>query len=373
MRGFKSVELFFRRFLVRALKLVVKRKRPLPPDLDFNRCKFLFVRQDRIGDVLISTPVFASLKKHYPDARLDILLGMHNSFMLGNDPLIRKRWIYRKKDIDAIIAVLLSIRKEKYDFAVDMMDNPSTTGTILCLLVGARWNVGIMKENSYVYDIAVPRHSRKDAHIVDRTAQLLLAFEIEPGIEKLGIRYSVTPEAETFANQFIIENNLVHRTLIGINISAGAPARFWGIDNFRKLISAIAEKHPQLSSIVLFSPADMQRAHMIVESERNVWLSPITGTFDQFAALLKKTSVLVSPDTSAIHLASAFGIPSVILVHQDQRIWEPYNVAYEAVVTEINDLATIPFDAVASAFERMLKRIQSSTAAIDGGLFNNKF
>jgi ADP-heptose:LPS heptosyltransferase len=365
MQKIKSIEIFVRRLLIRALKLVVRRGKALPSGIDFNRCKILFLRPDRIGDVLISTPVFSSLKEHYPNARLDILLGMKNSFMLENDPLLCKRWIYRKKNIGAIIAVLLSIRKEKYDFTVDMMDNPSATGTLLCLLAGARWNIGLVKENSYVYDIAVPRPSRKDAHIVDRTAQLLVAFGIEPGNEKLRIRYSITPEEEAFANQFLIDNHLMHRTLIGINISAGAPARFWGIDNFRKLVSTIAEKHPQLRSLVLFKPDDMQRAHAIAASNRNVWLSPITTTFNQFAALLKKTSLLVSPDTSAIHLASAFGIPSIILVHKDQRIWEPYNVAYEALVTEINDLATIPFDAVASALDRMLKQLKQVIAFDD--------
>ena len=277
--------------------------------------------------------------------------------MLENDPLIGKRWIYRKKNFGAIITVLLSIRKEKYDFAVDMMDNTSTTGTILCLLVGARRNVGLMKEHSFAYDIAVSRPLRKDSHIVDRTAQLLLAFGIEPSAEKLRIRYSVTPEAETFANRFLIDNHLDRQPIIGINISAGSPARFWGIENFRKLINHIAEKHPRLRMIVLFKPDDRQQAHTIAESNRNVWLSPITATFDHFAALLRKTSLLVSPDTAAIHLASAFDIPTVILVHKDQRIWEPYNVPYESLVTDINDLTTIPFDAVASAFERMLKHI----------------
>ena len=63
---------------------------------------------------------------------------------------------------------------------VDMIDNPSVTSTILCLLFGAKWNVGIDKDNNYVYDISVPMLSRRETHIVDRIAQLLVPFHIDP-------------------------------------------------------------------------------------------------------------------------------------------------------------------------------------------------
>jgi ADP-heptose:LPS heptosyltransferase len=299
--------------------------------------------------------VFASLKDHYPAARIDVLLGMHNSFMLENDPAIGKRWIYRKKNIRAIVGAIASIRRERYDFVIDMMDNSSVTGTILSLLCDARRNVGLVKDNGFAYDISVPRHSRADSHIVDRTARLLAAFGIDPEREQLRIRYSVPAEAEIFASRFFLENHLDPKAVVGVNISAGSSARFWGTDNFRWLIAAITEKYPNLKVIVLFRPDDADHARAIAASHGNVLPSPLTGTFDQFAALINKTSFLVSPDTSAIHLASAFDIPTVILVHKDQRIWVPYHTDFEAVVTEIS-IPAIPFDAVFSAFECLYER-----------------
>jgi ADP-heptose:LPS heptosyltransferase len=359
----KRIEILLRRFLISVLGFFVRRRNPLSNNIDFNSSKILFIRQDRIGDVLVSTPIFMSVKTHYPSAIVDVLLSENNHFVLMNDRLIRKRWIYQKK-IARVISLVRSLQKEKYDFAVDMMDNPSVTSTVLCLLTGARWNVGIAKDNNYVYDIKVPMLSRRETHIIDRIAQLLIPFHINPNTEDFFIQYFTSPESDEFAEHFLSANQLCEQTLIGINISAGGEARFWGIENYRALLSLITEKYQELFPILLYQPSDINKANKIVEGKKGVILSPLTITFDQFAAFIKKLSFLVSPDTSAIHLAAAFNIPSVVLYVQSDkslRIWEPYGTEYEVVVTDVDDLSTIPVADVQAALKKLVSRYRKQT------------
>jgi ADP-heptose:LPS heptosyltransferase len=354
----KRMEIALRRYLIFVIGIFVHRRNQLPSTFDIHSAKILFIRQDRIGDVLISTPIFASLKAHYPSAILDVLLSENNHFVLMNDALIRKRWIYQKK-IRKVISLVRSLRNEKYDFAVDMMDNPSVTSTFLCLFSGAQWNVGIAKNNNYVYDIQVPMLSRRDAHIVDRIAQLLTPFHIDPNVENLSIRYFTSPESDDFAERFLSANQLCQQPLIGINISAGGETRFWGIEKYRTLLSSITEKYPELHPILLYQPSDKEKANTIVEGLTKAVLSPLTNTFDQFAAIIKRLTFLISPDTSAIHVASAFSIPSVVLYVQSNkslRIWEPYGTDYEVVVTAVDDLSTISVAEVLSALKKLTER-----------------
>jgi len=354
----KRIELLLRRFLIFVLGFFVRRQNQPSNTLDFNSSKILFIRQDRIGDVLISTPLFSAIKTHYPSAIIDILLSENNHFVLRNDPLIRKCWIYQKK-IGKVIALVRSIRKEKYDFAVDMMDNPSVTSTILCLLFGARWNVGIAKDNNYVYDIRVPMLSRRDTHIIDRIAQLLTPFHIDPHAEKLSVRYFTSTDSDEFAERFLSAHQLGKQRLVGINISAGGAVRFWGVENYRTLLSFLREKYPRLFPILLYQPSDEEKALKIAGDVQNVIISPVTKTFDQFAAIIKRLTFLISPDTSAIHLASAFGIPSVVLYVQSDkslRIWEPYGAEHEVVVTDVDNLSTIPVTDVEAAFTKLIER-----------------
>jgi heptosyltransferase III len=354
----KRLELWFRRHLIRFLKGVIQRQKILSNTIDFNSCKFLFIRLDRIGDVLISTPLFAILKKHYPGATIDVLLSKNNYFVLENDPLIHKRWLYKKK-LGNIISFIADLRKERFDFVIDLMDNPSATSTIFCLLIHARWNVGIKKDNSFVYDITVPMLSRRDTHIIDRIAQLLTPFRIDPNTEQKTIRYFTSMESDKYADRFLLQRDMIGRALIGINISAGSKTRFWGEDNFRKLCSHIIHKYPKYTTVILYQPSDEHSARRIAETNEAIVLSPRTSSFDQFAAIMKRLSIVITPDTSAVHIASAFGIGAVVLYVQsnkDLSIWEPYGTTYESVLTEKDDLSTIPFAQVQAALDRLVER-----------------
>ena len=359
----KNLEIWFRRKLVRILGFVFSRNAAQPHGLDYNGCKFLFIRQDMIGDVLVSTPLFAMLKNRYPHAVIDVLLSAKNHFVLENDPAVRKRWIYRK-NIREIFPFLRAIRKERYDFAVDLMDNPSATSTILCLLAGARWNVGIAKENQFSYDIVVPLLSRRNTHIVERIAQLLIPFGIDPETERIAIRYHPSRESEGFADQTLDALNPGGRPVIGVNLSAGGEVRYWGTDHFIQFTRLLLTKYPEYAVLLLYKPAYFERAKTIAGSASGVLLSPVTKSFDQFAALIRRLSLLITPDTSAVHLASAFHIPAVVLYVQSDkglRIWEPYGTEYETLVTDVDDLRTIPVADVATATEKLLQRVARAT------------
>ena len=363
MEFLKPVEIGFRRFLVRLLGLLVKRSRPLPPSFDFSSKKYLFVRQDRIGDVLVSTPLIHAMKDRYPDATIDFLLSSNNHFVLSNEARVRKRWIYKKTAASAI-EILRDIRREEYDFVIDLMDNPSATSTVFCALAGGRWNVGLSKENSYTYDIRVPLLSRKDTHIIDRLAMLLTVFGINRDDLKLGVHYNVSHESKEFAATFMKEHDLHGRKLIGINISPGEGTRFWGVENYQSLIRWLRKECGDSQIMVLYQPSDKPVAETITQPFPEVLLSPETKTFDQFAALIHALWILVTPDTSAVHLAAAFSIPSVVLYVQsnkDLRIWEPYGSLSETVVTDVDDLRRISQTEVSNAVGRLIRRIGSAS------------
>ncbi|MBM4161610.1 MAG: glycosyltransferase family 9 protein [Ignavibacteria bacterium] len=362
----KSIEIAFRRVLLRLLGLIIKRGKSVPPGLDFNSVKILFVRQDRIGDVLISTPLIYALKSRYPAAVVDFLLSSNNHFVLAHEPLVRKRWVYRKSAASAL-RLIRSIRREQYDFVIDLMDNPSTTSTLICALAGGRWNVGLSKQNEYAYDVAVPLLSRKETHIVDRLAVLLTVFGISPEKEKLEVRYVPAADSRRFAQTFFQQRDLRDRFVIGLNVSPAGGVRFWGIQNFRALIQRLLGQFPELPILVLYQPRDKEQAENIAESFKRVVLSPRTDSFDQFAALVQLIGILVTPDTSAVHLAAAFHIPSVVLYVQsnkDLRIWEPYGSPSETIVTDVDDLKTIPADRVFEAVSRLIAKIDAGRARV---------
>lgn len=359
---FKNIEIAFRRLLLRFLRLIVKRSKPLPDTIDFNTCKFLFVRQDRIGDVLISTPLIYAFKNRYPKATVDFLLSANNHFVLEHEPLVRKRWIY-KKSLGGALEILFSIRNEHYDFVIDLMDNPSTTSTVICALANGTWNVGLIKENEYAYDIPVPLLSRKETHIIDRLGMLLTVFGIDPKNETFRIRYRTSGESKEFARTFFDTMGWEGKQVVGINISPTDGVRFWGIQNFQNLVGKLLAQYPHLPIVLLYAPVDKPHAEEIAKPFSTIVLSPETHSFDQFAALVEKLSLLVTPDTSVVHLAAAFQIPSVVLYVQSNkelRIWEPYGSDSETLVADVDDLKVISLESVYTAVQRMVEKFSPS-------------
>lgn len=351
----KKIERWIRRALLSSLRWMARSRKPLPFPADIGSSKILFIRQDRIGDVLISTPLFASLKKHFPHVVLDVLLSTNNHFVLANSRLVRKRWIYTKRPVSSW-KTLMGIRKERYDFVVDLMDNPSATSTVIMLLSGGQQTVGLEKENSYACDIVVPLKSRKETHIVDRIAQLLTVFGIDPELEDLRITYDVAESSEKAVGAFLQDRGLGSSPLIGLNVSAGSETRFWGIGNYRALLDRLRSEHPDASIVVLSKPSDSERAKEIANGKSGVIIAPET-TFDGFAAWIRHLSLLVTPDTSAVHLAAAFRIPSVVLYVQSNpelRIWEPYKTVSEPLISPVDDLTTITVDQVRLAVRRLV-------------------
>jgi len=359
MEILKPAELLLRRFLLRILRFVVKRGRPLPRILDCSTKKYLFVRQDRIGDVLVSTPLLHALKARYPAATVDFLLSTNNHFVLLNEALVRKRWVYEKTFASAV-KILRALRREHYDFVIDLMDNPSATSTIFCALAGGVWNVGLSKENAYSYDVVVPLLSRKETHIIDRLAMLLSVFGINPEDANLKVHYNVLAESRAFAADTFVKAGVANRRAIGINISPGEGTRFWGTENYQALIRWFQSTFHESPIFILFRPSDRAVADGIAAPFPEVILSPETRTFDQFAGLIERLWILITPDTSAVHLAAAFSIPSVVLYVQsnkDLRVWEPYGSRSESVVTDVDDLRTISIESVARAIERLTKTL----------------
>jgi ADP-heptose:LPS heptosyltransferase len=190
------------------------------------------------------------------------------------------------------------------------MDNPSVTSTFLCLF-SALAGMSELQRTTTMFMISeclcfleANSYCRSDCSIAHRRFILIPRMRIFPS------------DILHHTNQMTLQSGFFQRInwsqypLIGINISAGGEARFWGIQELSCFDFIYNRKYPELRPILLYQPSDEEKANTIVDGIKNVVLSPLTKTFDQFAAMIKKLSFLISPDTSAIHLASAFSIPS---------------------------------------------------------------
>ncbi len=327
----KRFELAGRRALVRLFRMVSPRRVPPALPIDAAGKKILMLRQDRIGDVLVSLPVVHALKAKFPTAHIDALFGSNNPFAATADPSFDTRFVYRKR-FGADIPLILALRRRRYDILIDFMDNVSTSSTLLVQLINARCAVGIEKENGYAYDVAVPRLPQGTHHIVDRLGELLRPFGIDPAATDLRLRYPLPVTAEETAGVWFAMH--ARGAMIGINVSSSGASKHWADENFIAVIEGLKTSIPAAQFVVFSTPAEQRRAHSVAESTGALVYPP--GSFDEFAAGVKRCAMLVTVDTSAVHLGAAFRVPTVgLFVHDraDLLPWVPYRTPHRAVET----------------------------------------
>lgn len=352
----KRVELWLRRRLIQGFGRPVHTVRVtephLLPGLPEN-AKILVLRQDKIGDALVSFPVIRTLHEAFPQATIDVLLGDANyAIRHALSPFIRRAWRYSKRPA-SILRLITALRAEKYDVVVDLMDNPSTTASFLVRNIRSRYAVGIDKENAAVYTHVVPLADRARVHIVERIALLLLPFGIDPARCDLSLSYPLSPEDVALARERMGQRRRPLR--LGINISGTGEQKYWGRENFIALITAIQAAHDDVETVVFASPEYEPERHAITRAGGRE--APVAAGFHEFAAMLHECDVIVTPDTSVVHLAAAWQTPCVAMfIHADRNLlpWTPYRSPHEAVCTEKPHLAFIPVADVLPAVERML-------------------
>jgi ADP-heptose:LPS heptosyltransferase len=347
-----------RRRVVRTFGALVHRRSAPPTPHDLANARILLIRQDRIGDVLVSTPLIEALRQALPGLQIDLLLSTNNVAALPGLTGIRKAWVYERTFV-SMLRLLRGLRLERYTVAVDLMDNPSATSTAFCVLSGARWTVGLEKENDYSYDVRVPLRSRREYHIIERLSPLVEPFGFKASEAERPVAYAPQTSSREGAHAVMRERGLLERRKIGVNISAGSERRYWGTERYREIVAFLSKRHPEAAILVLCKPGDRDRAGEIVEDHPSAWVVPPSSSFDAFAACVEHLDALVTPDTSVVHLASAFKIPAVVLYIQsnpDLRIWEPYRTPHAAVVTTVDDLRSISTEEVQAAWIDLLSR-----------------
>ena len=102
------------------ITVIDKILRLIKPPKKFNGTpkKLLFIRNDKIGDAMITIPVLRDLKLNYPGIAIHVLCSDTNYFIVKNFEFIDKVFIYDEQKWDEQIKQLQS---EKYDALVDLV------------------------------------------------------------------------------------------------------------------------------------------------------------------------------------------------------------------------------------------------------------
>lgn len=357
----KKAEHGVKRIAHAVLRPSLRQGRPerIPVDPTELKRVLLLRPEAKIGDMVVSMPVIEALKKNHPHIELAICCSPRNAMLVENDPRIDRVHLYTKK-LMTDIGELRRIKKLNYDCIIDLLCDDSVTTLYL-----SQWysknavRLGSGKGRfAPFYDYNASEN--ESDHIVDKTLRLLEPLGINPTpSERIAPPY-LADHNKKKAGRFL--EDLKQRRpsrVIGLNISAGQKNRHWSDDNYSDLIDRLLAYDDKLVLALSCAPADRERAAKLIGNRaQRVRLLPNGMGILDVAAVIARLDLLISPDTSLVHIARSFNRPVVALISshpKNLRLWVPYQQREGAVIARhYDDIYDITVDQVMAVFQNII-------------------
>ncbi len=350
----KKIEIIFKNILLSLLLFFNKRvgnNKTLPEK--FTPKKVLFIRLNRIGDALVTTPLLKLLKNKL-NIEIHVLADKKNYFVFENQKFIDAVFIFNK-GLDGFKEYIRLIKNEKYDIIVDLHDDVSTTVSFLLALSKDSQIYGLKKNNVKLYTKTVDRIDSTKNHVINRIMELVKLFNIDINDQNVNVCFNSTEEDFNRVDNFIKNNYKENKPIVGINISAGNKARFWGIGRYRQLVDFFSEYDV---NIVLFcTTREIKTAIEIARSKIPIFYTP---NFSTISAFISKLSFFFTPDTASVHLASIYKIPIYglyVKYNTNDVIWYAYQSEHKESITTESNLDNMEFNDVINDLKPFFENI----------------
>jgi ADP-heptose:LPS heptosyltransferase len=284
--------------------------------------KILFFRYDRIGDMIITTPVFRELKLFLPEIRITVLASKSNESVLKNNPYVDDVFINHKNNFFSDSLILLKLRNKNFDACIEF-DHSVIPHAILRLnIINPKIVISVSKEGRYgvkgedlkLYDFYTEK--KKNLHFRDIWLGTLTPFGLKPKSNHYDLFCTVTQKevASSFISKFY------GKFLIGINLEGAIEGKKIEFKDLKEICQRLYEVHNNIQVIILTAPNNHRIVgEMIRELKLKYVLSSFkTNTIMDMAALINQMDLIITPDTSITHIASAYNKP-VVTIHENNK------------------------------------------------------
>ncbi len=256
-----------------------------------------------LGDLILSTHLFASIKALYPESQLHVIAKPFGKDVLRNNPYVDKLIVFDKNK-QSTLSLIKQLRAEKYDIAVSPHRSHRASYSLFLSKIPIR--IGFDKAGfSFLYTKKA-QHKFDGTHEIDRNLQLL-KFLDKYDKKKL-IKY---PQLflDEMEDQFYKKYGLESRRYVAVAPGSKWKTKRWTKEGFAQLIDKLS-KTEEVVIIGSNEDADFTKEILKLSKSNPLNLVGKTNLRESFS-IIKHAKALISNDSAPVHMAVAFNTPVV--------------------------------------------------------------
>ncbi len=335
--------------------------RGVAPDWGARPHRVLYLRHDRIGDMIMATGLIRAVATSHPNIELDVVASPVNATVLDGNPHVRRVIRFDRHASRSFPVAYAALRRGRYDAVIDgMVLTPSVTTMMLMLASGARWRIGIGgRGNDFVYTLPVDPPPA-GAHHIEWSARTALPFGVDiHGCSWRPEIFLTDREREAAERRWGERLGGAGPKRVFANISAALAYRQWPEDRFVMVLRYLRRRLPRARILVTSAPHEEKRAATIAAQSGVEWAR--SGLREAFA-LVGASDLVFTPDTSIAHVASAFDVPAVVMMVRGTEPFMPWaNRGIEVWGSEA--LQNLEAGTVIAATEEALEKLEEEQRA----------
>lgn len=298
--------------------------------------RILVMRYRFIGDTILTVPFLRNLRRAYPEAVIDVLVGPESGSVLEGCPYVNElisfdttrfhKYDRGKGRPRNFIAYAVDLRQRKYDLVLVL--KRSWSSGLLSWLSAARWRAGYDTEGRRFF-LTHPVPWNKDKHEVESTLDVLRVVGI-PVLDNYLEAWVSTAEMDQI-DKMVPELTKEGKHVL-IHAAAAHPDKMYPLAHWAAVLRRLAE---EFKLVPFFTGAASDRQlYDELETISGVPGVNLAGqlTLRQSLALYQRMQLAVCVDSGPAHMAAAVDTPTVALFGPtDFNRWRPWGAEHVAI------------------------------------------
>ena len=290
----------------------------------------LIVRNDRIGDVVLSLPLAGLIKKHYPDCKVTFLLRNYTKDIANDHPSIDD--IIILKEDNGRIPVWKNVNQlKKGSFDASIIVYPTFITALIIFLARVKFRVGSgYRWYSFLFNKKVFEHRKyAEKHELEYNVNLLKVFGIEENISTKNVLFDIHINKTSMdrVDKILTDSGVeFEKKIIIVHPGSGGSAIDLPIGKFSELVKNLSL--PNDVNIIITGNENEKNICRKIGANTNA--IDLSGKFNlsEIICLISLSDIFISNSTGPIHIAAALG-KSIVGFYPKIRAcsperWGPY-------------------------------------------------